>query len=245
MPSRSRATRPTSRLPATQPAMFAAWSKPTFRPLVRRSSWTARCRVGKTEPHEHGRQAEDRQGQVDVQVPELLGLPGAAEAEPALAPVAARTTRSRAWSGGSRTSSEMAIPAYSEEHALQEEERLQRVAQPGDEWRADQAADRGAEQVQREHGPEGERGGLHRHLEHAEPQDLEGERAEAAERVEGEPQAEAVADGRVLVDRPPRARPRPRAGRAGGAGRRRGRARPPPRCRRRRRRRRPGCRRRG
>ena len=45
-----RLTRPTRRLPATQPAMFAAWSIPTLRPLVAGSSCTARCRIGNDTP---------------------------------------------------------------------------------------------------------------------------------------------------------------------------------------------------
>ena len=50
VPKRSRKTRPAHRLPATQPAMFAAWRNPTLRPLVRGSSCTARWSAANEMP---------------------------------------------------------------------------------------------------------------------------------------------------------------------------------------------------
>jgi hypothetical protein len=50
VPRSSTARRPTRRLPATQPAMLAAWRKPTFLPPLRTSSCTARWSPGKEKP---------------------------------------------------------------------------------------------------------------------------------------------------------------------------------------------------
>ena len=102
-----------------------------------------------------------------------------------------------------------------EDRALREQEGPQRTPHPRDERRPQERADRRAQQVHREHGAEGEGRGLHRHVEEAEPDDLEREGHEAREGVERQPERERPAPRRLGAGRR-------RAGTARGAGARAG-----------------------
>ena len=142
------------------------------------------------QPHQHRGRHVDHQRPGHVEAQRRRPVPVASKAEPGrLAPIGgqpgeqgrARGEEAEGHGDGRR---------IEEQPALAQQEDPQRPAEARQQGDPQGRAGGEAGEVEREHGAEGEGGGLHRHLGQPEPEDLEAEGDEAAEAVEGQPDGE-------------------------------------------------------
>jgi hypothetical protein len=173
------------------------------------------------EAHEHRGQREQEERQQHIQVHHGRELVDVSEAEEAVGAPVFDQPGVEGRRGRQAREGDDGQARDEQDRALTQQERRERSAQAGDPWHREQTTRGRAEQVGPEHGAEGERGRLHRHVHQPEPHDLERERHEARERVERQPQAEWVLhaslrlgpghDGRPGLRRAGRAREHERA----------------------------------
>ena len=184
-PSTVSATRPTSRLPATQPRDVGRLEDAHLAAAPAHVVLDRALQGHEREAHEHRRRAEERERAAARYRRSTTGpLPGAAQVERAPpAPQLEEPAEARRVSAGKPTSrTRTARPAYRRMQALAEQERAQRprAADASQPMPGQRCPRRMPEEVDGEHGAEGEAGRLDRDVDQAEPEDLERERAEAA-----------------------------------------------------------------
>ena len=133
------------------------------------------------DAHEHGGQAVESERQHQVETPHRRPAPGAPQVVGAMAAPQLEEPGEERGPRGQAREREHRQGGAGQQRALAGEERHQRPAQAADEGDADEGAHREAEQVHGQHRAEGERGRLDRHVDEAEPHDLERQRAEPAQ----------------------------------------------------------------